>query len=106
MDKLKDPNELELYKINGNFYNEDSINLASYYGRIDILNWWLNSGLELKYNEKALYYATKKERLDVLKWWSNSGLKLIYDVETICIAFNKDIYEWWRQLLTKKLKNI
>ncbi|KAI9324460.1 hypothetical protein DFJ73DRAFT_243357 [Zopfochytrium polystomum] len=35
-----------------------------------------DSGLSLKYTERATHYAPRKGRVDVLQWWKDSGLEL------------------------------
>jgi hypothetical protein len=60
-------------------YNEWVLNGASWYGQVEVLEWLKNSGLKLKYNELALDWASRNGKVDVLEWWKNSGLELKYD---------------------------
>ena len=59
-------------------YSKNAIHYASANGNFDVLNWWKDSGLELKYSENAIHYASKNGRIDVLNWWKDSGLELKY----------------------------
>ncbi|AGC02134.1 hypothetical protein H012_gp321 [Acanthamoeba polyphaga moumouvirus] len=86
------------------------MDFANYYGSdSEILDWWLNSGLELKYTEKAMNLASQKGYINKLNWWLKSGLELKYTKE----AFNFDcnerdkqiVIDWWNSsgLRNKKL---
>ncbi|KAI8801498.1 hypothetical protein BJ742DRAFT_914020 [Cladochytrium replicatum] len=44
-------------------------------GRVDVLEWWKNSGLRFGYSKHPMESASKG-RLDVLDWWRRSGLSL------------------------------
>ena len=54
------------------------MNLAAENGYIDILEWWRNSGLELKYSKHKINvcfdYVRKKHRTKLRTNWKNSGL--------------------------------
>jgi len=79
-------------------YHYMSINDASSHGNIDILNWWLDSGLGLVYDCRAINDASLYCHLHVLDWWLKSGLRLIYGTETINHASANsriDILDWW-----------
>ncbi|AVL94994.1 hypothetical protein ma608 [Moumouvirus australiensis] len=58
--------------------DEEIIDHASAYGGVEILNWWLNSGIELNYTEKSIDSIIGHRNEKTLKWWINSGLKLKY----------------------------
>ena len=60
-------------------YSYTSIDNASKNGHVNVLNWWLKSNLPLKYTEKSLYWASKNGHVDVLTWWCKSNLPLKYD---------------------------
>jgi len=80
---------------------EDDIpSIASEYGNVNFLDWWFNSGLELRYHGKALDIALHKNHINVLEWWKKSGLLLkcsdnlspYYAVK----SHNFEILEWWK----------
>lgn len=88
--------KLEIIKRNNLAYTDDSINKASILGQIDILNWWKNSGLELKYSEDAINYASRAGSIESLEWWRKSGLFLKYSKDAMDNAFNAEILQWWK----------
>jgi hypothetical protein len=54
-------------------YIADAMDGASRAGFIDVLEWWRNSGLELRYTERALESASAEGRVDVLDWWKKAA---------------------------------
>ncbi|CAI7570315.1 unnamed protein product [Penicillium glandicola] len=50
-------------------YMADAVDGASRAGFIDVLDWWLHSGLPLRYSERALEAASAEGRVPVLAWW-------------------------------------
>lgn len=106
--ETNDPNKLEEWK---NFvlsckeydilklYTTNSIDSASKNGNIDVLNWWKNSGLELKYTEYALSYAAFSKHFHILEWWKNSNLIIKQDDQLISnliqVEFT-DVLEWFK----------
>ncbi|KAI8806515.1 hypothetical protein BJ742DRAFT_870416 [Cladochytrium replicatum] len=52
-----------------------AIELARSGGRVDVLEWWKNSGLKLK-TYRALDLASRHGELKGLDWWLESGLEL------------------------------
>jgi ankyrin repeat protein len=59
-------------------YTEHALILASKYGHVNVLDWWFKSGLPLKYDQHALHWASRNGHVNVLEWWKNSGLPLKY----------------------------
>jgi len=55
---------------------EKTLDFSSKYGRVNVLEWWKNSGFSLNYTSYAIYYAIMHSNIDVLEWWKNSGLEL------------------------------
>ncbi len=54
-------------------YTEDAMDWASYRGHIEVLNWWLTSGIpDLKYSSERIQYYSQ----EVQNWWHASGLPL------------------------------
>ncbi|GAA6006770.1 hypothetical protein JCM10207_009091 [Rhodosporidiobolus poonsookiae] len=75
----------------------EAIDEASRHGQVEMLDFWLESGLPLHYSEAALDSATIKRQLGTLEWWKNSGLPLkignVLDFasmegSTVCL-------DWW-----------
>jgi hypothetical protein len=58
-------------------YNRRHFDYLSRYSRIDFLNLWCKSGLEIIYSEKS--FEIMHLRYKHLEWWINSGLELKYD---------------------------
>lgn len=50
-------------------YGEYAIHGASECRKLEALEWWKNSGLELKYNEEAIDELNKEEDIRTLEWW-------------------------------------
>ncbi|KAJ5164416.1 Flavoprotein [Penicillium coprophilum] len=50
-------------------YMADAMDGASRAGFVDVLDWWLHSGLPLRYSERALEAASAEGRVAVLDWW-------------------------------------
>jgi len=75
------------------------INIASFYGYIHVLDWWLKNGSPLNYNAYAMYYASIRNHIGVLDWWLKSGLELKYDKNAINDVLreniNPQISVWW-----------
>ncbi|KAF4943183.1 hypothetical protein F66182_18802, partial [Fusarium sp. NRRL 66182] len=55
-------------------HSADAMDGASRSGNINVLDWWLSSGLPLRYYERALESASAEGRVDVLEWWKNASL--------------------------------
>ncbi|RMZ87830.1 hypothetical protein DV736_g4944, partial [Chaetothyriales sp. CBS 134916] len=60
-------------------YGPEALDGASRAGFVEVLDWWLNSGLSLSYTEKALESASAKGhvesgRTESIAWWEASGI--------------------------------
>jgi hypothetical protein len=80
-------------------FTSEALNYASQNGHVNVLEWWKNSGLELKYDEYALSLASKNGHVNVLDWWFKSGLPLKYDEYALNHAScygNINVLDWWK----------
>jgi hypothetical protein len=81
-------------------HTDDSMDYASKNGWINILNWWVQSGLELKYSEWAFTWACYSKQFEVLNWWLNSGLEIKLKpniVDILIYTENVEVLNWWIQ---------
>ena len=70
---------------------------------IDVLEWWLNKGLNnqliFKYSEDAIYNACSSNNIKLMDWWykvhKTTKYKLKYDTRCMDYATNIDVLEWW-----------
>jgi len=44
---------------------------------VNILEWWKNSGLEIKYTYYAMHRASFCGYIEILEWWRISGGELV-----------------------------
>ena len=90
------------------FRKNDVINTFLMYGKEDIkiLEWYRNSGYEIKYDINAFNWIFIDGYLQILKWLINYGYKLKYSNKSIYFAQMRGhihILEW---LNSKKIMNV
>ncbi|KIW16457.1 hypothetical protein PV08_06511 [Exophiala spinifera] len=87
-------------------YGPEALDGASRAGFVEVLDWWLDSGLKLTYTEKALESASAKGHVEVLEWWRVNSLKLAGTSRELPLKVGKSILlaaqagrtnsiEWW-----------
>ncbi|KAI9331322.1 hypothetical protein BDR26DRAFT_870293, partial [Obelidium mucronatum] len=79
-------------------WTSNSMKLASEAGRIDLLNWWKQSGLKPRWTSKAMDYASANGHIEVLQWWLDSGYPPAYSPWAMDWASQNchiDILYWW-----------
>ncbi|KAL6245673.1 hypothetical protein RBB50_007672 [Rhinocladiella similis] len=87
-------------------YGPEALDGASRAGFVEVLDWWLESGLKLTYTEKALESASAKGHVEVLEWWRVNSLKLAGTSRELPLKVGKSILlaaqagrtnsiEWW-----------
>ncbi|KAI9354110.1 hypothetical protein DFJ73DRAFT_320419 [Zopfochytrium polystomum] len=117
---------IQLFVANGKdpWYSYDAIDRASADGHWETLQWWLDSGLQLRYSSTAMDSASLNNRLATLQWWKDargrlgelqyteyslrgcspatlqwwrdSGLPLVYDDGALDGAQSVAVLDWWR----------
>lgn len=84
--------------------NKYFVDFASKYGRIDSLNWWLESKLNLHYSDNAMIYASMCNKIIVLDWWLKQSKNLDNPLDLKYTGFaidlarfhkNEDVLLWW-----------
>lgn len=91
-------------------YGPEALDGASRAGFVEVLNWWLNSGLRLWYTERALESASAKGHTKVLEWWKNASesrkgkeeggesdvpLKVGKSILAAAQSGRADVVQWW-----------
>ncbi|ORZ29964.1 hypothetical protein BCR44DRAFT_1446928 [Catenaria anguillulae PL171] len=84
----------------GDLYAKDAMDEASRQGHTDVLQWWLDSGLDYKYSGRAIKKACTTGNLEVLDWWDKSG---IFTRKRKWASFGQmgewlssyQVFEWW-----------
>ncbi|ETN39946.1 uncharacterized protein HMPREF1541_06173 [Cyphellophora europaea CBS 101466] len=87
-------------------YGPEAMDGASRAGFVEVLEWWLNSGLPMSYTEKALEHASAKGHIEVLDWWKTNSEKLNGTSRELPLKVGKSIIlaaqsgrvesiEWW-----------
>ena len=110
---LFDPQTYKKFKLDMS-KNKFIVGFASKYGRIDFLNWFKKSGMNLHYSEHAIDMASEAGQISVLDWWLNNsslpkqgtgtsiwnhyGLLFLYSKDAIDWASANgriDVLDWW-----------
>ncbi|KPI45830.1 uncharacterized protein AB675_850 [Cyphellophora attinorum] len=87
-------------------YGPEALDGASRAGFVEVLQWWIDSGLHLSYTEKALESASAKGHVEVLDWWKTNSEKLQNTSRDLPLKVGKSIIlaaqsgrvesiEWW-----------
>ena len=95
--------DLNIFVIENNkvLYMNDIINHASYYGHIEVLEWFKNSGYEFEYNkyEYAINNAAGNGYIEILEWFKNSGYEFKYNEYAINYASENghiQVLDWFK----------
>lgn len=80
-------------------YDAEPVDAACRAGHVHVLQWWADSGLELKYTDAALEHASASGHIVVLDWFAQSGfpLKIGRVLDSASAAGRTDVLEWWRR---------
>lgn len=73
-------------------YESAAIDGASRAGFIEVLQWWLDSGLPLQYTERALENASSRGLVEVLEWWHANNAKLQGTSRELPLKVGKSIW--------------
>ncbi|AZL89260.1 ankyrin repeat protein [Megavirus baoshan] len=105
-DKCKHLSVLEWWKnINGIFWLEDIIKIASIKNDIALLNWLKNNltiCFGIDYNKYLLDTLSNQNNVVMLQWWKDSGLDFKYSIDAIDnlnhISYDNyvEVLDWWK----------
>lgn len=73
-------------------YNAQAMDGASRLGFIEVLQWWLESGLPLHYTDRALENASSRGLVEVLEWWRTNSQKLVGTERELPLKVGKSIW--------------
>jgi hypothetical protein len=90
----------------GLFYHDNVMDLASYYDHVYILEWRKNWTVDMHYSKFAMHMAAIRNNINVLDWWMNSGLELKYDIDILESASKSKKYLKWWNINKSHLQNI
>lgn len=85
-------------------YGTEALDGASRAGFVEVLDWWLNSGLRLSYTERALENASAKGHIEVLEWWKKANeqrgdsevpLKVGKSILAAAQSGRANVIQWW-----------
>ena len=85
-------------------YGTEAMDGASRAGFVEVLDWWLGSGLRLSYTERALENASAKGHIEVLEWWKKANqqkgeselpLKVGKSILAAAQSGRVDVVQWW-----------
>lgn len=87
-------------------YGTEALDGASRAGFVEVLDWWLGSGLKLSYTERALENASAKGHIKVLEWWKKANeqkgdsevpLKVGKSILAAAQSGRTDVLQWWEE---------
>ena len=82
-------------------YSKYTINWASIYGHISVLEWFRNSGYEFIYSKYAINWAYIYGHISVIEWFRNSGYEFKYSNRVFIIG-HISVVEWFNKNGFKK----
>ncbi|KAI9345863.1 hypothetical protein DFJ73DRAFT_609873, partial [Zopfochytrium polystomum] len=71
-------------------------------GRLQVLQWWRDSGLPLVNDARAVDRAFQAGWTNVLQWWKDSGLEFRYRYTSLAISEanardRTETLQWWKE---------
>lgn len=64
-------------------------------GNLNILQWHKNSVAKMNYTDDAIRFATEEGHINILEWWVKSGLVIKFKNEILGRITNKKSLDWW-----------
>jgi hypothetical protein len=78
-----------------------SICYATQNGHVDVVRWWLQSGIAFPHEDTVAKLASTHGHVEILKVWHElKGSKMIFDNQILVGATksgNVDVLEWWKK---------